>query len=148
MTDLHGLIALQSFGEFVFGARDIAANANSVFCEWMTSCNGSDEKDFIEKNLIPFENDPEIKEAIRSRLFNEESKPNDGSAPYRVVPLEDIGLGIVIYPGAFAGVQGIELHFNLIQDTLKQLYVYEELPVIAKEPITLRYLEHLLRQRP
>ena len=140
MNDLLSIEALQSFGQDVTGMR--RDFGNSILYEWLCTAASDKDKEYIKDQIEPLSQDPFQRDTVKQRLFSEAPASADGQA-YEVLPLEDIGLGVVIYPGFFTGSRGNELHLPVLRDILKQLYVYEEHSTVAATPLTLRYLELL-----
>lgn len=82
-------------------------------------------------------------EEVFARLFTEDSKQTKYEKAFHVYDASPDYIGIVIYPGFFVGRKLDVLQAELIEATLKQLYVYAEHHTVAKTPLFRRYLERL-----
>lgn len=148
MNDLIGLLACQKFGESVFGTKDVVSGPNSVVFDWMQSASEQADKEHIERNLLPFVEDAVHTEEILKRLFRRDETILVGNAePYRVVPIEDTHLAVVIHPNAFIPQFFAKNAPAVIRDTLKQLYVYEDPSLVAGSGLMLRHLTNLWNQQ-
>jgi hypothetical protein len=147
MNDLIGLLALQNFGESVFGAKEIVRGPGGVVCDWLTSAQEMADKEHIEKTLTPLVDDPSQAEELHKRLFRrDESLLSSNLPPYRVLPIEDTHLVVVIQPNAFIPQFFAQNSAALVRDTLKQLYVYEDATLVAGTGLMLKHLTNLSKQ--
>ena len=141
MNDLLSIEAAQSYWEEVIGIK----NRQSILYEWICTANDVD-KVFINTQIEPLSKDKFQRDTVRSLLFTETN--NLGmQAPFEVVPLADLAIGVVISPGAFAGTKAKGHHLSVLRDILKQLYVYERRTPVTASELYLRYLELLSQER-
>ncbi len=136
MNDLLSVEAAQSFFQQVTGVRE----SQSIIYEWFTTADDKD-KVYIEKQLEPLSKDKFQRDTVNDRLFSENNF--SGNTPYEVVPLADLAIGVIVYPGAFAASKAHDHHLNVLRAILKQLYVYEKHGPVSESPLNLRYLELL-----
>lgn len=138
MNDLLSLEATQRFFEQVTGVRE----SQSILYEWISTANDVD-KLYITSQLEPLSADQFQRDTVQQRLFTESDSAPVNATPFEVVPLADLALGVIVTPGAFAGMKAHEHHLTVLRTVLKQLYVYEKHSPVAASPLYLRYLELL-----
>lgn len=145
MNDLIGFLVCQKFGESVFCTKDVVSDPNGVVFDWMTTATEKADKEYIERNLSSFVEDKKRLEEIESRLFK--PGPATYATPgYSVVPIEDTHLAVVIQAGAFNPENAAGNAARLANDTLKQLYVYEDASLVAGSSLMRKHLTNLSRQ--
>lgn len=147
MSDLFQFLATQKFGELVFCTKDVVSDCLGVLCDWNQSCLDKADREYISKNIEPYVSDPFHVDAVRARLFRHDDAVGfDESPPYRVVPIEDTHLAVVIRPNAFDPGNAHKYSASLVQAVLKQLYVYEEELQVARTALMRRHLTNLSKQ--
>ncbi len=137
MNDLLSIEAAQSFYEHILGVRE----SQSILYEWISTANDQD-KVLIETQLGPLSKDKFQQDTVFDRLFTDIESLGDAT-PFEVVPLSNLAIGVIVYPGHFTAAKARDHHLAVCRAILKQLYVYEKHASVAASPLTLRYLELL-----
>lgn len=140
MNDLLNIEASQYHFEKITGIKQ----NSSILYEWISTANDVD-KLYIEKQIDPLSKDKFQRDAVSSLLFTE-VESLDELLPFEVVPLADLAIGVVVTPGAFAGIKAETHHLSVIRNTLKQLYVYEKRTPVTSSGLYSRYLELLSQE--
>lgn len=145
MSDLFAFLACQKLARVhVFGSLDVVSDVLGVLYAWSNSCQDKADKEYFKRNIEPFAGDEKYEELVKDNLFLDKNVlPNVKKEPYRVVPIEDSHLVVIIQPGVFSATQGFKHRPGLIRSILKQLYVYEDETDVAASSWMRSHLQFL-----
>lgn len=155
INDIAGILAMSKFNEFLLDSKNNEFTSNISY-EWSVSATPQD-KSFLYDQIEPLSQDESIIDMVKERLFTSSENPRamysgydwdtpfwgDQTKPYVVVHLENNAIGVIFKPNGFTAETARKHRFDLIRDIHKQLYVYESQSEVARNPLTLRYLELL-----
>lgn len=143
MNDLAAFVALQEFGEQVFGAKEVVSGIHGIQAEWHSTAGTAVNKEKLV-TLEQLAQSEFTKASVYSRIFSEDV-PQETTVAYELVPIGDKAVGVIVYPGFFTVTKKHNYHFEVTREVLKQLHVYEDATLVAGWPITRSYLTQLSR---
>jgi hypothetical protein len=143
MNDLAEFLALQEFGEQVFGAKDIVSGVYSVQAEWASTAVDTVAKEKLA-TLEKLAQSDLYRSSVHSRIFSEDV-PQQTNVAFELVAIGDKAIGVVPYEGFFKNSSKNQHHFQVTRELIKMLHVYEDSAVVAGWPITTSYLKQLQR---